>query len=146
MFSKFSKAKYNARRLRPRAEDIVFNLCTHEIIDKEEGLCAICGTEVDLKYNFYQTGDIERAAETLINSLECMKMITNSCLSKKEKKAAQYYFDIIPLLKNITTLHDICSEALESASFDEVDVFDNSVMELGNYSNNPIDDEEEDDE
>lgn len=106
MKNKFNKTAYNIKKLIPREEDIEFNKCTHTT--DENGVCYLCGIEMELNINL---NDLVNSTNVLISYLETMKMIANSSLRKKEFKVAKEYFDMIPLLKNITALYDICSDA-----------------------------------
>lgn len=123
MKNRFNKIKYNVKRLKPRPEDIELNKCTHEIFDKETGECPVCGVIVSPDTNF-NDNDLLLAAQNVIDHLESMKMIANACMSKKEIKAAQKYFDMIPLLQNVDVLLDICKEELNNTDLDIVDLYE----------------------
>lgn len=143
MRNKFNKEKYNIKRLEVRDEDIERNKCTHEIFDKESGECAICGTEVNPNAPWFNEDELISAVDTVIDHLETMKMIVNSCMSKKEIRAAQEYFDMIPLLNNIDTLYNICMEEFNNANLDIVgtyntityDEFENIIKEKSEGKN-----------
>lgn len=127
MKRKFNKAKFNIKRLSPHKEDIEKNKCTHDIFAAEDGECQECGTFIntDLK-----SDELLMASAKLIQYLETMKMvINNSELSKSEIRAAKKYTDIIPLLKNINALYDICKEQIENSSVIPVDNVENNSKE-----------------
>ena len=119
---KFNKEKYNTKRLQPRIEDIELNKCTHEVFDKTTGECAECGTKVNISFTLIDENEFIYSVNDVIDQLESMKMIVNSCMNKQEIKAAQKYFDMIPLLKNINTLYDICKNEVELSTLDEIDL------------------------
>lgn len=121
MINTFNKIKYNIKKLKPRAEDIVLNKCTHAIFCKEDGKCASCKTTVDPNVCLNET-ELNYAVEVIVNHLECMKMITNICMSKKEIRAAKKYFKMIPLLKNLYILYDICNDEMQSTDLNVVDL------------------------
>ena len=121
MKRKFSREKFIIESLKPRPEDIIFNRCTHQIFDKETGECATCKTIINPNMCFDKT-ELMTATDTVIENLECMKMIVNSCMDKKVVRAAQKYFDMIPLLQNIYALYDICNEELEDSNLETVDL------------------------
>lgn len=139
MKNKFNKTKYNIERLKPRPEDIELNKCTHEIFDKDDGKCAVCETVVSPNIIFNQM-ELWQAIETVSDHLECMKMIVNSCMSRKEAKAAQKYFDMIPLLNNLEVLYDICIDELNTTDLDIIDLYEplnifSDNEELGDENN-----------
>ena len=105
MRTSFNEEMYNTKRLQPRNEHIEFNKCTHAVIN-ENNKCVLCGTELKLAL---KSSELLHSADVIIDYLESMKMLSNG-MSKKECKAAQKYFDMIPLLKNINNLYDICNE------------------------------------
>lgn len=119
---KFNKEKHNIKRLQPRVEDIELNKCTHEIFDKTTGECALCGTKVSIDFSWFKENEFTESIDNVIDELESMKMIINSCMGDKEIKAAQKYFNMIPLLKNIGALYDICKENVCISSLDTVDL------------------------
>jgi hypothetical protein len=101
--------KYHTTKMQPKLEDIELNKCIHnaENIDSK---CPICGSKIDTNM------DLEKllsSADTLISYLETMKMVSNTVLTSKEIKAAQKYFDMIPLLKNIESIYNICKDEFE---------------------------------
>lgn len=118
---KFNKEKYNIKRLQPRAEDIEVNKCTHEIFSKEDGQCAVCNTVVDPNMCLDEEL-LTSSVDIIITHLHCMKMVVNSCMGKKEIKAAQKYFDMIPLLQNIDALYNICIEEFNNTVLDTVEL------------------------
>lgn len=108
----FNKILYNIKRLKPKPEDIEANKCHHCIDEeKDDDICILCGTEIERDLNF---NNLTYHSNMVIQYLESMKMIANCSLTKKELKAAQKYFDMIPLLKNISNLYNICSEEQEN--------------------------------
>ena len=115
---KFNKMKFNIKKLKPLPEAIELNKCIHTLLDEETGECAVCKNKIKLELP--TESDILNASTCIVNSLETMKMIVNSCMSKKEIRAAQKYFDMIPLLNNISSLYEICTEELKTANFDVV--------------------------
>ena len=104
----FKQQKYNIKRLQPKVRDIELNKCTH-CIEEDDLICWICGEEIELNLNY---NELIESADTIIRQLETMKFISNLTMTKKEFKAAKKYFDMIPLLKNITELYNICDENL----------------------------------
>lgn len=124
MRNKFNKTKYNINMLKPTPESIEKNKCTHEVFAVEDGSCLTCGVNASPKKCLNPDKLIEAKA-TMIEHLQCMKMVANSCLSKKEIKAAQKYFDMIPLLEKIDVLYNICADALDDHTLDDVtDLYD----------------------
>lgn len=106
MKTNFNIRKRNIKRLRPRPEDIELNKCTHYL--GEDGRCSICGIELETEIVLE---DLYTSSETIIDYLETLKMLSEYVLTKKERKAAQRYFNMIPLLKNIIGLYDVCNDA-----------------------------------
>lgn len=127
---KFNKIRYNIKRLKPRVEDIELNKCTHKMYCKEDGLCGYCGTQVSPDNIFDENGlELAAAADTIIDYLECMKMIVNNCMSNKEIRATKKYFNMIPLLNNIDTLYDMCIDALNRTELEIVDLYESIEYE-----------------
>lgn len=121
----FDKANYNVKRLKPKAEDIELNKCRHMINSADDDKCILCGTDIDIELS---SNELIYAADTLVDYLESMKLIANYFLSNKENRAAQKYFNMIPLLKNITELYIICSEEVNNALSSEDDSDDDTEM------------------
>ena len=108
---RFNKQEYNIKRLQPKAEDIEINRCPHKEID-DESKCTCCKTLIETDLDL---STLLCVAETMISYLESMKIVASDVLTNKEFKEANKYFNMIPLLKNIGNLYDICSEANEEA-------------------------------
>lgn len=147
MKRKFNKVKYNIKKLQLRPEDIEANKCTHEVFSKEDGECAECGIVVNPDVCFDEE-NFTKAVDIVITHLESMKMIVNTCMTKGEIKAAQKYFNMIPLLHNIDTLYDICIEELNNTELDIVDLYEpidydkmeDSLREYTNTTSKTFDD------
>ena len=110
----FNEEKFNVKKLQPKATDIELNKCTHECFDKYTGECALCGYK--LHFDIHDPKELYKSVNYLIEKLEAFKTIMYSCGSDKEISAAKKYFDIIPLLKNIDSLHNICLSQFISSS------------------------------
>lgn len=119
MRNRFNKRNYNIKRLQPSADEIELNRCTHIVdVESEKYECLLCGTIIK------QNLDIENFINSAFNVaeyLETMKMVANNSLSRKEYKAAQKYFDMIPYLRNIRALYNICEEANNTITEPEYD-------------------------
>lgn len=126
----FNKNLYNAKKLKPKAEDIELNKCMHIVEDSNE--CLICGTIVN---RILDINELIDHSNNIINYLETMKMIAGYAFSKKELKTAQKYFDMIPLLKNINSLYDICNEYMEEAYPNELNENFNVTKECDDNGN-----------
>ena len=101
----FNQEKLNIERLKPKAEDVELNKCDHMLIDEETSTCTICGKHITC--NIAYDEETNKAVNTIIDMLESLKMVMNEVSSKKELKVAQSYFDMIPLLKNLSSLEKV---------------------------------------
>jgi len=118
----FNQIKYNVKKLKPSNVDIERNKCTHYEYSEYDGTCSICGIKINLKID---REDMIKSSNNLISYLETLKMIVNNYGSKKEIKAAQKYFDMIPLLLHISNLHDVGNEIY--MRYEEVDDLLNDI-------------------
>lgn len=136
---RFNKTEYNVKRLQPREEDIELNKCTHKDID-ENNKCICCRTPIELELDI---NDLMDVTSIIISYLESMKIIASGTFSKKEYKEAKKYFDMIPLLKNIGSLYNICSDINELYLKEEEEIdeekakFINLILRRSN-DNNPL--------
>ena len=104
----FNKEKLNIETLKPQAKDIELNKCTHIMYDEDTKICEDCGVNLNLELS---EDELITMANNLITYLETLKMVINLCGSKKEIRAMQKYFNMIPLLKNIKNVHYVCEES-----------------------------------
>ena len=104
---KFSKEKYTISKLKPKPLTVEANKCTHQNYNIDDNYCTECGRELNL--NLDHVNLLVHTSE-VVNYLETFKMLMNAYGTRKEIKAAQKYFDMIPLLLNIGKLHDVCRE------------------------------------
>lgn len=127
----FNTEKYNLARLKPLAIDVELNKCTHSSFNEATGHCEECGVAPIIEMDM---ASLAIATKVVIGHIETYKMI-GKCLTKKERKLAQKYFDMIPLLKNLNSLHDVCEERYEEAIklLDGIDE-DNTEEEKSNCS------------
>ena len=107
---KLNKITSNVKKLKPNKIHMELNKCNHIVENFEQDTCPICNAEITPKLSI---GHLEDITNDLVKYLETMKMITNCTLSKTEIKATKKYFDMIPLLKNINALYDICYNEYE---------------------------------
>jgi hypothetical protein len=63
-----------------------------------------------------------------------MKMVSANLLTSKEFKAAKQYFDMIPLLKNIESIYNICKDEFNAHA---------AMEEILNKEENTLDDVED---
>ena len=105
MKNDFNFEEYTVMRLQPKAESIELNKCNHDDIT-DNNRCILCGKKINTNLNLKELID---ASDIIINTLESMKMVVTH-MSKKERRVAQKYFHMIPLLKNIGTFYDVCNE------------------------------------
>jgi hypothetical protein len=117
---RFNEEKYFVKKLQPKATDIELNKCTHECFDKDTGECALCSYM--LKFDIHDEEELYKSVKYLIERLETFKTIMYSCGSAKEIAAAKKYFDMIPLLKNIGSLNDICIDKFINSNQEVVDI------------------------
>ena len=141
----FNKEKFNIERLQPQKEIIEMNNCTH--LNLKNNRCEDCGIYLEEEMNL---DELVEAGQVITGYLETMKMVANVTLSKKEMKVAQKYFDMLPLLYNLTELYEVCEEEYgnylkvmnESAKRISKSKVKEEVKETPNCSPDPITPEE----
>ena len=119
MNKRFNLIKCNAKKLKPKREHVKMNKCTHSIVNNDN-VCLVCGWNINTDLNL---DEFLRSADVVADYLETMKMIiSNTCCTRAERKAAQKYFNMIPLLSNIESLYKI--------SYDKSKLADNNDSEV----------------
>jgi len=138
---KFNPEKANFEAIKPSNYTKEINKCTHPDVD-ENGICKVCDAVLNTDMD---AGELEMAAYTLISYLESMKMqINKSSTSRKVKREADKYFDMIPYLTNITDLYEVCKSYVAAKEIKDVK-YEKAVKDVSSVFAD-VDDFDDDDE